>query len=484
MRRLLLLFAALLFASAAFSLETEEVILYPDGATVISKAVMYLEPGKNFVGFLPRDVDRASLSVAANCDVAMITGADLGNPRKTPAYKDLEKRLRKLKDEIESLSFSLNFYRKAAESLAAGFGTRTTLSQIERGFEAVSAKISGIRNRIQELEKRKKELERRLRDMGNWMALYVWSTAQDECELTVSYNTRSARWSPEYVIDYSNGTMMLYFKARLWQGTLMDWKGVSVKLSSSQPTRSLEVPHPKPWFLYVVEKKPRVLAMAPGASRKAPPREPSREFERRLTGFSFELPGRIDLPSGREELFTINAFRWKRVKVERLCVPFDSEKVYMMARVKAPSVPLPDGTVKVLEERFLVGEVRLKEIRDENTLKVPLGVDQEIQVEAKIDEFRVEKRWNGDREVTVGCRIKLFNTKDKKVNVKLYFPLPVSKDDRIDVSILKDKFTLKPDRVEKNGIALWNLSLAPGKREVVYVGFKVRYPGNTEINLF
>ena len=483
MRRYLLcaLAVGLFFSLSYAQLEIEEAILYRYGATVIAKSVAYVKKGKNFLGFLPKDVDKGSVAIAPNCEVASIIGIDWGDPKETPVYKELKSQLGTLESQRASLEERAKFYAKLIDSLARAYGNNRYLNYLlyEKKFKELHSKELALRQKVSLITTKIDQISKKLRELEDRVAMYVWATAEDQCEMTVSFNTSKAHWEPVYLLIYNKGKATLELMAKVSQSTGVDWKDVNVALSSSQPTRFLELPEVKPFNVYVITRTSRMLMMAPGA--RVPSKGMLKSIERRSSGYSFNISTPISLTSGREEVFSLKEFKWRKVEPERVCVPSYKEGVYVKISLTAPSLPLPNGKLKIVEGNSYIGEVDLSEVLSGGKLTVPLGIDPEIEVKRKVVDKRVEKTWSGNYKLTFTYRITLYNSKDVPVSVKLMEPLPVSKDDRVTVKIREIK--PKPDKVDKLGIAHWNINLKPQQKVEITYTFTVQYPENTIVNI-
>lgn len=315
------------------------------------------------------------------------------------------------------------------------------------------------------------------------LALFVWATEEDQCEITLSFNTSKAHWKPEYILSHDKGKITLRFLAKIMQTTGINWKDVDIALSSSKPVRSLSLPEIEPLFVYAIDNTQ--IFRSKMVMRAAPPRmeEIKTSVKRSLSSYSYTLATPVSLDSGKEGIFALKTFKWDKPKIERICVPSESEAVYVKVELPLPKSPLPNGTVRIIDEGTYVGNVQMSSLISGKTMVVPLGTDPEIEVKRKLIDLKKEKTWSGNNRVTATYKITLVNTKDTPVSVKLIEPLPVSKDDRVEVTILQDKITPVPNKIKKNGLATWILNLQPGKRVEITYSFRIQFPEKALINL-
>ncbi len=454
----------------AAELGVEEALLYTDGATLIAKSIAYVHEGRNFIGFVPSDVEKNSISIAANCDKAHILGVDLGNIKKTDKYRKIQREIEELKRQKGALLDKLRFYEALVSSLERSY-RGANIAVFEKRFEMLSAKMQTLKSKVADLDREIKKKEKHLKSLEKKQPLYVWATAEDECEFTIGYRTRFARWKPRYLLSFSeNGNVTLTLFAEIRQDTGEDWKGVSVTLSSSPPTRYLFLPQIKPF--YIGELKTRALTAGVRFN-----------VEKRITGFSYSIPTQVDISSGQRHLFILKRYQWSNAQFEKELFAFHKPlAVYTVLSISRPKEPLPDGEVEVVEDNFFIGRTRLGSIEEEGRLIVPLGADQDLKVSKKLLEYKVKEKWNEERVIEVAYAIRIYNGKDEGVNVKVVDTFPVSTDARIKVKWNMDEIVPQPYTITKDGIAYWNVSVAPSQAKEIVVRYSITYPGDMIIN--
>ncbi len=487
MRRLLAVLLLLVTtAPLNAQLEVEEAVVYRSGATLVAKATVYVKKGRNFVGFLPRDIDKNSLQLFANCDAASITGLEWGSPKETQTYKELEAKIGTLKVKLTRLSAKEDFYQRLIVSLAESYKYNKRLSYLayEKKYEELLNKLLSVEQSISNVSGELKKFKKELEDLDEMEALFVWSDAEDQCELTLSFNISKARWTPKYVLVRDKDKVILNFSASIKQDTGSDWKDISLSISSSMPKRVLYLPKVQPVYVFPKSYFVRAKASKMMVRSALSPEAEKPKLTRGVSSYSFSLPMPVSIKSGVEQEFSIRVFEWSNVRVERVCIPTDSLAVYAKIEVPYPSVPLPDGEVKIIDSNSFLGIFSMGRFKEGKKLVVPLGKDPEIQVKRERVTFNTQTKWSGDKELLVGYKITLVSTKDSPVEVLVKEPLPVSQDDRIKVTWLKERMSPKPNEINPKGIAKWKLTLEPNKEVTISYYFKVRYPANLQINLY
>ena len=482
-RALAVLFILFLPALSNAQLTVEEARIYRDGATVIMKGVSVLHRGENMVGFIPSDIDRSTLQVATNCDSAYITGIDLKKANRTDIYKDKERELERLKTQEMLLEDKVSFYEKLIDSLAKAYQNSRRLNYLpyEKRFkELYNVKLS-LKQKLNMVRTKIRKLEEKLKKLSTKLAIYLESSGEDECEITVGFQTKKARWKPSYILTYNNNRVTLELRAIVSQSTKDRWENVSVTLSSTPPTRFLYLPELSPWFVRSME---RMFALKKSLPARAAPTATAPEIEARRgrLGFYYVIPNEITLEPGREKVVVLKRFSWDGVKIRRVCYPTKQDSVFASLVLSLPNFPMPPGSIKIFVENTYMGTTSTKEVVKGKRLVIPLGADEDLQVKSVADK-RLEETWSGKNRLVITRKIEILNLKDKEVEVEVVEPLPVSKDEKVKVSIDRKNMNPEPEKIDENGLATWILKIPPGKEAKVTYTFAIEFPKKSVINL-
>ncbi len=476
-----LLLAPLLGAKA--KLEVEEAIFYPNRITVIAKGVELVTEGKNTIGFIPSEIDKKSINVALNCEKASLVGIDLGQPEESDKYKKLKNQIETVNAKLEKIGQDIDFYQGLIKSLSeTKFSSKRIYSAVINEYDKLSERLRALQNKRKELILEKEKLKSQLKKLKNKKILYATVEGSDQCEIAVRYTLLNGGWQPLYRLSYHNKETTLSLMAKAIQNTQEDWKKVYISFSSSHPINYLSLPKIQPLFVYIIRNPPiRPLLLKKSSFKERKGIKPPVSV-RTETLFYYKLGMPVSLKSGEEKLFPIKKWSWK-VEPERISIPSKSLKVFVKAKVPRPKDPLINGVVEILSGNFVIGSSYLLTFKNGKFLEFPLGTDEDIEVERAIVDRKLEEKWNGDIEEFIKYRISIYNNKDKKVSLKVFEPLPVSKDEAVKVKILDELFSIKPTNLDKNGIAYWNLKLAPREKKIIEYGFKLRYPKKARLNV-
>ncbi|GAA4280308.1 DUF4139 domain-containing protein [Gaetbulibacter aestuarii] len=139
---------------------------------------------------------------------------------------------------VTSLREAADFYRKRILDL------NKSLLQNNKTLKALSEKISELNNEMN-AETGVKEYSK-----GN-VVIKIDSKMATKIDVALSYVVKNAGWLPFYDIKAKdiNSPIALNYKANIHQDTKVDWKGVKLRLSTSNPNISGVTPELKTYYL-------------------------------------------------------------------------------------------------------------------------------------------------------------------------------------------------------------------------------------------
>ncbi|MCL1905233.1 MAG: DUF4139 domain-containing protein, partial [Methanomassiliicoccaceae archaeon] len=248
-----------------------EAIVFLNGAQISRTETFELKKGMNKVVFtgLPSDMNGKSVTAASDgkCKVLSVTCGTAYAKAADKRIADLYKKMEKLTDELNGmrriynvLSEEEELIRKNAQmpagkiyrsedmrDAAAFFRERmaslcTEKMTSEKKMERLSGEISDIRREIgiSDNERRRSHAE-----------IEAYADGDTVSELTVSYYTGRAGWTPYYDIRVKDvdGPVSIASKATVRQTTGEDWNDVSLVLSTGDPAVGGNAPELMPWYI-------------------------------------------------------------------------------------------------------------------------------------------------------------------------------------------------------------------------------------------
>jgi uncharacterized protein (TIGR02231 family) len=396
------------------------------------------------------------------------------------------------------------------------------LAEEERG---IAAKRKEIASRIEVVRQKLQQLASQGGIQRGRAEVLVSAPRGGEMTLRASYLAHSASWTPLYDarLDASGGKVEILWQANVAQNTGEDWKGVAVTLSTTRPAAGIDLPKlatvrltpvvPVEMRTAAVQKGLRedskeyiqgppvlgrdyedVLTLAPGVTDTAavggmpaapePAPVPMEEAgsARRDVSVTFELPGKLDIPSDNEPHKHRIASKEMDAALEYRAVPRLVPAVYLAAKVTLPGeIPLLPGRVQHFVGVDLVGSSWMGDRAGGEEFALSFGPDDRLKAERKLVHRKVDQKGKDD-ETDYRFLTTLENRLAKDAVIELKDRIPVSGDERITVTLDESGtsagFTTDPN---EPGILTWKVTVPKGAKKEVTLRYRVRAPRNLPI---
>ncbi|HXV75731.1 MAG TPA: DUF4139 domain-containing protein [Candidatus Polarisedimenticolaceae bacterium] len=505
-----------------------EVTVYRDRAEIVRQARVQVPAGASAVEFagIPAGVEPDSLRVAAEglpCRLGAVELAGTaGKPEETPEYLAAQDDVRRLERAVaaatdhERIDSDLKAYLDSLRATATTESAR--LADGGADPAAIAAVYDLMAGKLEELSARRLERHERLRLLGEELEVARAklatlaapaeirarvATVEIEADrggsltLRLAYVVPRSTWRPSYraTLDAATGEVHVVAEGVVSQNTGEGWSGVALKLSTAAPSQGVQPPHLDPWFLRPASvdleggfaERDRfyqnVLTLAPGASEPGAPAEEAvvveSELVRSAYNVAFAVPGVSDVPAdGRDHRVVLRAEKLAGQIVYRT-VPGMESRAYLTSVTTAPAdYPLLAGPVRVFAEGAYLGSFRIEETGPGQELRLPFGADNRIEV-VRVPLPRTAGRdgFAGRmREMEYGFRTEMTNRLDRPVTLVLEERLPVSEDERIEVTLGKETTPGHRESERRPGVKIWTLELAPGEKRELLFGYTVRHP--------
>ncbi|MEU3622087.1 aspartate ammonia-lyase [Amycolatopsis coloradensis] len=319
-----------------------------------------------------------------------------------------------------------------------------------------------------------------------------------EIGLELSYVVANASWEPGYDVRVRGEDVSVTWYGRITQHTGEDWPECELALSTARPANTVEVPELEPWFLDRVRPVQPVMARAayggaspmgggiPEAVSMAPAGAPmavrTATAEEGATAVTYR-PGRpVAVPSGAQGHRTTLARLDLTAKLGYVTAPAVSSEAYLRAAVVNTSEhTLRPGKASVFHETEFVGTTRLDVWAPGEELELALGVDDRIRVERELSHRSASKATlSGVRKREAAYTTTISNHSPREAVVTVLDQAPVSRDEAITVRDVR----AVPEPVEQTDLGefTWRLTLAPGAKGVVTLGYRVDVAKGVELS--
>ena len=328
-----------------------------------------------------------------------------------------------------------------------------------------------------------------------------------ELDLSLSYVVAGPSWRPLYDVraDTRAGKLTVAYQAELRQATGEDWKGVSLRLSTAQPSIGGREPQLVAWHVRKLEPMP-VPTAAPMAMRSKGMIGKDDVADESAASASAALPSAAKkmtrpaasvITGGASALFVIEraydvAADNQPAKVQvaqqtfdaafrHTCVPKSSPHVYLKATaLNRSDYPFLPGPTAVFLDGAFVANAGMDLVPAGQEFTTHLGVDQNLSAERKEVAKREEEAGvfgPKTRRTAYEYLFKLKNAKPGPAELTILDQLPVSTHEKIKVVLTEPKDETAPGfKVRDDKTVEWTLRLAPGEKRDLPFRFAVERP--------
>ncbi len=564
-------------AVATADIRPVAVTVFPTGARVRRAGTVSIAPGAGtlVIPDLPESIDRRSIRIEASGEQRLLLGpVDLKtrvvtlttSPDGTTAPTDAERA--QLEEALE-----------AAEAERATIQTRIERAQTQRTlmrnlaqlplqpvtqagpspatpggatdpaatwgalFDLIGERlatadgaITTARAELRELEKRIEELQRRLslspprqvRRLEVQVPITNFADAPVEAEVALTYQVRSASWSPLYEArlsvagagNGSDGELLLTRRAQISQRTGEDWANVALTLSTTIPSGRTAIPELTTLpvdFYEPPQIQPRSMRTR-ALSRSAAPTAGMAAIEPEVAGdaveavpalaaapklrradvatarissgafqATYEISGETSVASDGQPKQVLIAETALPVALARRAVPSRDRTVYLAAVMTMPEeLRILPGTIALFRDGVYVGQGRLPQLAGGAEHELGFGSDDRVTVTYDAQE---DTRGETGTFTTSNTRYRRYaigieNQHDRAVTVRVIDRLPVSRNEDITVTPLGAAKTPDVRQVERRpGVIAWDVDVAKGAKRDLDFGYQVSWPKDKEITL-
>lgn len=372
--------------------------------------------------------------------------------------------------------------------------------------------INNLNNKINQYYNEPNE-EKQPKPVGQ-LIVQVMSSMAAAATFDFNYFTQNAGWSPSYDLRVKSidNSFKIAYKGMVNQSTGLDWKGVKLSLSTSNPNRGNIMPILNPLFLslYVppvayrklksvqvtsVESVKSMSTMAitqkdsddglamsydetpnSGNTEDVSPYLNLRENQLN-TNFEIDLP--YDIPSDGIG-YCVN-IKEEQVKAnyEHVAVPKLDKDAFLLARLTNwDTLNLMAGPANIIMDNIFLGKTYINPNIITDTLDVSLGRDQRIAIQRKRTKDFKTYRKNDNKIEQHSYEIIVRNNKKQTVEIAVKDQYPISRVKEVEVNV-GDTDGAETD--PETGILTWNLKLKPGESKKIKFGYQIKYPKNMNL---
>lgn len=521
------------------------VTVFGDRAEVTRSAKVELKPGSQQVRFkgIPEALFRDSLQLKTAGPLI------LQDIRLDTVYLDevADATARKLHDEMELLlgqrrevslaTARIDKQAKALESIWSGLTSRgegvapvmdpaqwsvmldfqsKRLAELDEKRLALEMRASELSRQISELQEKINQYQASGKRTRTDVIAVLESQSAGEFPLALTYQTRGARWAPNYQIraDSKDDTVQVSYRAEVVQNTGEDWSDVALSLSTAQPHIEGQAPELEPWWVSFYQpsvKRSRAYSIM---MEEAPARPMEGQVEMNYAGVdslssadlakfdrdslstainrlpsisegvtatTFQVPAKISVPASSDPVIcTLLQFQ-SQAEFRHTAVPKLSSHVYLKAEIENETDgQLLPGPANIFIDGNYVGQAAFKLVAPGEEFWVDLGVDPAVTVERKQLEGEEGDvgMFSGDKRVVRNFEFVIKNNRRQPVELALWDQLPMTNSDDIEIELLMPKISSEGGKITMNDEKAieWLLELRPGEERKMPFRYAVQYP--------
>lgn len=305
------------------------------------------------------------------------------------------------------------------------------------------------------------------------ISVHVFADAPCTVDLCVTGLVPCALWRPSHEARLDGDQLRWRASATVWQHTGEAWHDVELVLSTDRPGSGAQLPDLSPDRLRLQGKAMRkriVLKHREQAVRRAEDALVPGIWdggEARV----FTVAERVDVPSdGRPVRVATHAFE-APARISLAARPEVSPQVFWLAATHhLGSAPLLAGPVTLVRDGTYVGVGDLAYVAVGEAFELSFGSDDRFRLTARRTREVQERRLSKDRTHFV-THVELTYAGDAPATANIWLRTPVSELKQLQVQPSKAYCTQWPLRANADGLIEMPVTLAPGEKTTLSVGF-------------
>ncbi|TAH40360.1 MAG: mucoidy inhibitor MuiA family protein [Bacteroidetes bacterium] len=539
----LLLFAGILSAQSAFSenVKTEEAkvsnaTVFLRGAQLTCNSDFVALPGINqfiFEGVSP-NLDPNSLQASAKGNVTIMDVKYQIRYNEIPPKENpnqIDRTLKMVNDSLVMLNFEIEEMNEQLQSftteknillnnrLMKGESLRDTLDMFKEGIAFLRMRLADISNESMLLKKRlyfknnsKQALEKRIQDLNKinqagrapvkesvpTIVVMVYAELQSNTKISVSFFVDRAAWLPTYDLRAnSDGSIDLNYKAELRQQTGMDWKNVTLTLSTGNPALSTQKPILNPFYLSfansynkriqnesreLLSKIPSLLGASSATEEQkdeimldAPTLAAYTDQREGMIQTEYNIKLKYNIPHDDDMHVVSIQQKSLKGKYQYSAVPKLDMNAFLIAElVDLTELNLIPGNSRIYMDGSFVGRGVLNPDAFKDTINLSFGKDRSIVVNRKRLKDKTKERILVDEKtISTTYEITIKNNKAGTVNIDLTDQIPVSQDPNIKIALIDGDGSELND---ETGLLSWKLNLKSMESKTIRFSYEVKLP--------
>jgi len=404
----------------------------------------------------------------------------------------------------------------------------------EETFGKIAAELQSLDNQREDLKTKQAAVEEQLNQLRGargksykTVTVRVAVTQPGRLDLTLKYAVPGATWAPSYDarLHAADRAVELAYFGLVRNATGEDWNDIALTLSTARPSLGGGAPELRPWIVDVARPEPTYAqagtlagtrfktnmkdaasnvsavtqqflkeagaANAPEAAEIIAAPFITAAVEAGATSATFKIPVAVALPANNTVQKVPIATAKLAAKLQYQSTPKLMEAAFLSAyATNTTDYPFLAGAMNTFLDDTFIAASRLKTVMPGEKFELQLGADEGIAIKRKlVNRFTENTGLTGKgRRITYEFLVTITNNKKTAEHVVFKEPLPVSRNEKIEVNLLtpaeSDVGTKEmPKEVtrEEDGKLVWRLDVKPGEKREIPLKFTVEYPGDLNV---
>ena len=165
--------------------------------------------------------------------------------------------------------------------------------------------------------------------------------------------------------------------------------------------------------------------------------------------------------------------------------PIEKENIYLKGRfTNNGSSPFPSGPAQIFVDNQFLGNIMLPTLATNQYTSISLGIERDVKILRKEkSERRTTGMFIGSDIITdYNIEIELQSFKSNPIMIEVFDRIPVSLKEK-EISIIDENFEIKPIKITKRKIVIWNIEINPGEKKVIKFGYSIKHNENFRLTM-
>jgi len=475
--------------------EIKSASIYLAGAELIRNATVKIEKGETKVILteLSHKIIPKSIRITTQDDVDLLSMSHkinyLTDNKEIPKLKLIKDSLKINSAKIQALNDEADAYNTEKKMLLTnlsigGINNGVSIAELKQASDfygtriyEINTKISTINAKLSELNIKNSRLNSELSQLNigstyprSEITVIVNSEIAKTTSIEIKYIVTGAGWSPAYDIKAADTDkpVELVYRAKVFNNTGIDWKDLSFKLSTADPTLSAEKPVLKPWYLnfvtYSYDYKAKGGRINEGYQQNAIVQSESRapssvqaygdeintgsnviggnifdEMEIPQLSAEFNIKKRYSFPADDKPYIVEISKHELPATYKHFAVTKMDKDVFLTAQITGwEDLNLVAGPANVYYAGTYLGQSFIDTRNVKDTLDLSLGRDNKVMItRSKLTNFSSTQFIGTKKKETKTFEMIAKNNRKTIVNIQLYDQIPISQTEEIEVKAIE-----------------------------------------------